>query len=364
MVTRTRLQCVLSLPSSLLPTDDSVQSLVFRQGTFQLYSSSFDRTIKLFDLSTLSYIETLFGHQDCIQNVNALRAEVAISAGGRDKTIRFWKVTEESQLVFRGGVASRIRNVLDGAMEDEGVEEDLGKKRKPRGEVKYVEGSVDCVAMVDDTTFLSGGDSGYVLVISNAATDTDTLRRSICLWTTTKKKPISTTQLAHGVSEHASETEGVIGTARWITALACVGYGDIFASGKPSLAVLSMRELETDDGTSIGSWDGLIRLWKIDERVRSFSPLTTISALGYINSLQLICPSLRSSEPQSKRGPTPVTKSLAVVAAVAKEPRLGRWMRIKEGKEGAIVAVIRLLDAPPPKDESEVVNGNGKRDRR
>lgn len=53
-----------------------------------------------------------------------------------------------------------------------------------------------------------------------------------------------------------------------------------------------------------------------------------------------------------------------MIAAVAKEPRLGRWMRIKEGKEGAIVAVIRLLDAPPPKDESEVVNGNGKWDRR
>lgn len=145
----------------------SLQSIAFRQGTLQLYSSSFDRTIKLFDLSTLSYIETLFGHQDCIQHVSALRAEVAVSAGGRDKTIRFWKVAEESQLVFRGGVASRIRNVLDGAMEDDGVveEEQTGKrKRGPRGEVKYVEGSVDCVAMVDDTTFLSGGDSGCVSV--------------------------------------------------------------------------------------------------------------------------------------------------------------------------------------------------------
>lgn len=94
---------------------------------------------------------------------------MAVSAGGRDKTIRFWKVTEESQLVFRGGAASRIRNVLDGGMEEDGivVEEELGggggkKRRKERGEVKFVEGSVDCVAMVDDTTFLSGGDSGYV----------------------------------------------------------------------------------------------------------------------------------------------------------------------------------------------------------
>ncbi|KAL8276387.1 hypothetical protein RQP46_011232 [Phenoliferia psychrophenolica] len=286
---------------------DKVASITFRLGTLQLYSSSFDRTLKVFDLSTLSYVETLFGHQDCIQAVTALRGEIAISAGGRDKTIRFWKVTEESQLVFRGGVASRIRNVLDGADEGDGVEPEEKRRRGARGEVKFVEGSVDCVTMVDDTTFVSGGDSG-----------------SLCLWTTTKKKPISTVQLAHGINSYASESEGEIGTARWITALACLPYGDTFASG---------------------SWDGSIRLWKIDERVRSFSALTTIPALGYINSLQLISPSLRSAAPQSgRKDGNKEEKSLVVVAAVAKEHRLGRWMRIKEGKEGAVVAVVRLKD--------------------
>ena len=78
--------------------------------------------------------------------------------------------------------------------------------------------------------------------------------------------------------------------------------------------------------------------------MRSFTALTTVPALGYINSLQLISPSLRSSEPQSQRAAAGKKdeKSLVVVASVAKEPRLGRWMRIKEGKEGAIVAVIRV----------------------
>lgn len=67
--------------------------------------------------------------------------------------------------MFRGGVASRIRNVLDGAMEEDGVEvEEGGRRRRGKGEVKFVEGSVDCVTMVDDTTFISGGDSGCVLV--------------------------------------------------------------------------------------------------------------------------------------------------------------------------------------------------------
>lgn len=117
-------------------------------------------------MSTLSYIETLFGHQDCIQSVDALRGELCATAGGRDKTVRFWKVAEESQLVFRGGGASRMRNVLDGAMEEEGIEEEELKRRRKnaeKGPVKFVEGSIDCVAMVDDSTLLSGGDSGCVL---------------------------------------------------------------------------------------------------------------------------------------------------------------------------------------------------------
>ncbi|KAG0662521.1 pre-rRNA processing protein [Rhodotorula mucilaginosa] len=309
---------------------DAVGSIAFRLGTTELYSSSFDRTVKVFDLSTLSYIETLFGHQDSILSIDALRGELAVTAGGRDKTVRFWKVMEESQLVFRGGGASRMRNVLDGALEDDGVEDEERKRRRrqaeAKGPVKFVEGSIDCVAMVDDSTLLSGGDSG-----------------TICLWTITKKKPIFRLDLAHGINEHASETEGIIGTPRWITALSCLPYGDVFGSG---------------------SWDGEIRLWKIDERLRSFSPLTTISAPGFVNSIQLVAPSLRPTKEsqqsavsaQAGKGrktdsdaeaaglssTTSPRKNLLVVAATSKEPRLGRWMRFKEAKDGAVVAVIPM----------------------
>lgn len=51
-------------------------------------------------------------------------------------------------------------------MEDEGLEDEDSKKRKrSKGEIRYVEGSVDCVSMVDDSTFLSGGDSGFVFFL-------------------------------------------------------------------------------------------------------------------------------------------------------------------------------------------------------
>jgi len=156
------------------------------------------------------------------------------------------------------------------------------------------------------------------------------LSRSLCLWTVTKKKPIHTVQFAHGFNEHVSESEGIIGTPRWITSLATLPYGDVFASG---------------------SWDGQVRLWKIDERIRSFSLLTTIAAPGFVNSLQLIAPSLRPTKEtqvprmdgrKKDKSTEKESKNLVVVAGVAKEPRLGRWMRFKDGKEGAIIAVIPM----------------------
>jgi ribosomal RNA-processing protein 9 len=141
-----------------------------------LYTASFDRTVKLFDLSdsVMGYVETLFGHQDGIVCLDALRAETAVSAGSGDKTVRFWKIVQETQLVFRGGGRSRLREVLDGslgALEDGGDDdmlvdgEDTGSARKRRvDEKKYVEGSIECVAMIDESTFLSGGDSGCVFL--------------------------------------------------------------------------------------------------------------------------------------------------------------------------------------------------------
>ena len=46
------------------------------------------------------YVETLFGHQDRVLGIDAGSRERAITVGGRDRTVRVWKIVEESQLVF------------------------------------------------------------------------------------------------------------------------------------------------------------------------------------------------------------------------------------------------------------------------
>lgn len=142
----------------------SLQALAFRkaapslQTPTQLYTGSYDRTLKLFDLSTMGYVETLFGHQAPVTAIDTLLAETAVSAGGRDKTVRFWKVPEETQLVLRGGGGSKWYDDLDG-MDEDG---DAKRKREGAKAESFVEGSIECVAMIDESNFVSGGDSGYV----------------------------------------------------------------------------------------------------------------------------------------------------------------------------------------------------------
>lgn len=118
----------------------------------------------------MGYVETLFGHQDTVLSMDALRGETVVSVGARDKSARFWKIVDESQLVFRGGSRSAVRELLDGGAL-EGLQEERdedgdnatmgGKKGKERASPKkFVEGSIECVAMIDEVTFVSGGDSG------------------------------------------------------------------------------------------------------------------------------------------------------------------------------------------------------------
>ena len=97
-----------------------------------------------------------------------------MTAGSRDRTCRWWKVEEEVQLVLRGGgrtfeglsgVAPEPRKErLGGGWEEEKDEDiekrkELEKKGKTRGR-EFAEGSIDCVCMLDDQHFISGGDSG------------------------------------------------------------------------------------------------------------------------------------------------------------------------------------------------------------
>jgi ribosomal RNA-processing protein 9 len=233
--------------------------LAFRKGANQLYSASHDRTIKLWNIDERAYIETLFGHQDQITDIDTLGRERCVTTGGRDKTARIWKIVEESQLVYRGGVPTK---------NPEGGNRPL-----------FVEGSLDCIAQIDESMFVTGGDSGV-----------------ISLWEINRKKPMFSVPSAHGLHTFASDSEGDINTPFWITAVASLRYSDLFVSG---------------------SWDGFVRVWKLSADNKSFSQIAQIPVHGVVNSIQIKI--------------TFPSKRTLLVVGVGQELKLGRWVRMKGG---------------------------------
>jgi len=288
---------------------DAVLSVSFRRNSHQLFSASKDRSIKVWMIDERAYVETLFGHQDEIPAVVGMLGERCISVGARDRTARLWKVVEESQLVFRGGGSGMT-----------------GTKSKENGienhKLRFDEGSIDAIALVDEENFVTGSDSG-----------------SLSLWNVHRKKPVFTIPLAHGLDPPPTldESRGERQTSRtdpvsppkprWITALTSVPYSDVLISG---------------------SWDGFVRAWRISADKRKIEAIGIIghtepqiddaadnngseikkTARGSVNSLDCFERGKRNNQ------------GLCIVAAVSKGHRLGRWVNLP-GKNGVVIFEVK-----------------------
>lgn len=162
----------LTLVNKLKEHRGAISALVFRKDCHDLFSASKDRSVNVWSLDEMAKIETLYGHQSPITDIDALQRERAITSGGNDASVRIWKVDEESQLVYNAHTGH----------------------------------NVDHVKLINEENFISGGDDG-----------------NLCVWSALKKRPLATEQLAHGKSEN--------GEANWITAVATLINTDLVASG-------------------------------------------------------------------------------------------------------------------------------------
>jgi ribosomal RNA-processing protein 9 len=165
-----------------------------------------------------------------------------------------------------------------------------------------VEGSIDCCSMIEDQLFVTGSDNG-----------------SISLWSLQKKKPLHVLPLAHGFDKPLAPNEAsaeqdlskiVIPHAlpRQITCIYAIPYSNIFFSGSNN--------------------SGDIKVWKLSTDHKKFELLSSIEGVnGIVNRISVM------EQPKNKS---------YIVAAVSKEMRLGRWLKLKHAKNGIFVKEISI----------------------
>eukprot|EP00252_Welwitschia_mirabilis_P008340 TRINITY_DN2012_c0_g1_i1.p1 TRINITY_DN2012_c0_g1~~TRINITY_DN2012_c0_g1_i1.p1 ORF type:complete len:530 (+),score=109.46 TRINITY_DN2012_c0_g1_i1:133-1722(+) len=258
----------------------AVSCLAFRQGTQQLISGSYDRTIKLWSAEDRSYIDTLYGHQSEILTIDCLRKERILSCG-RDRTMRLWKVPEETQLVFRGHLAS-----------------------------------LECCCFVNNEEFLSGSDDG-----------------SIEYWSIQRKKPIFMVKNAHShlnsetIQEDLKEEPDKETVNKDLEDAFMNGNGVINNGGSISPVESWVEAITVCRGSDLaasGAGNGLVRLWAIESSNKSLRPINDIPLVGFINSLAF-----------AKSG-------RFLIAGVGQEPRLGRWGCIRKARNGVALYSLEL----------------------
>lgn len=238
----------------------------------------------------MSMMETLFGHENDIVDISSLHQERCVTVGSRDRRAFHWKIPEEKKLIYS------VNDAL--------------KKTDDKDLPFHKEGSIDCVSMIDEQLFVTGSDNG-----------------NIRLWSIHKSKPVFTYRLAHGLEQkldpsNASAEAGNVKspepTPYWITSIYAIPYSDIFFSG---------------------SFNGEIKAWKLDQegKLPKFQPLGTIKNVrGFINKITV----MEKVNPDKKLDQDKHT-GFCLVAAVSKEPRLGRWKKVKGGKNGIVTCVIQ-----------------------
>lgn len=137
-------------------------------------------------------------------------------------------------------------------------------------------GSIDCVKYINEEFFLSCSDDG-----------------SLCVWNVAKKRAIAERKLAHG----KSSTD----VANWISAITTLVNTDLIASG---------------------SCDGFIRVWQLSKQYREIKLKFEVPVTGFVNSLAF------------------TSDGNSLIAGIGQEHRLGRWWRLKEGKN--VILIIPL----------------------
>lgn len=279
-------------------------------GSHRLYTGSFDRTVKLWDLRMTKCLDTHYGHVGRVMGLDILQPDRPLTCA-EDGTLRLWKIKNETHLAF--ATASRF---------------------------------IDACAFLTPRLFLSGSHDGL-----------------ICAWASNQKKCLAvghhrssgeTGRLSGGP---ASGSEGAVARSSGaVTSLASIPYGDMFFSGGEDGCIVAWSVAHTS-GSNAGPPVSLRRVGQFnaaaavsrrtDETAPAFSSPDgggpgIVSAIGLSRSRRFL------------------------LATLSKESKRGRHFTCPKARNGLLVLPLDQVGCdgggePVPSPEKERFRTDGRR---